>query len=311
MAMAPLAQAVATDDELVRNFPYVSGARVDMDNNGIGWYDNANPPNVCLIALLGVQTPIGGTYYYEDLRTAINFAGVGSATHVGGIAPTPLACPAVLNPVCAIGCAIYVEGFTVAPLARTLLPVDTLICTQHSAFISCFLDPSTVSWNVKTCDVADATFNERAAGSNKGMLAGTGLENIVMSRQINCGSSLSTATSYNALLNDFTATSYGSGFDGAELAAHVAFGNAADDSAYVISCTASSHTDIDTSTVPPTVSTDSQDGVDWVLGLDLDAVTAGSAANWAGYLVSHLVGPGLGGQLAPGMGDLGADNDCI
>src|SRR5687767_10203622 len=83
MALAPLGSAAVTDDTLSRNFPYVSGTRAEAEPNGIGWYDLANPPNICLVTLLGVQAPIVGTFYYETARVYTNLPGFLAPTTVG------------------------------------------------------------------------------------------------------------------------------------------------------------------------------------------------------------------------------------
>jgi hypothetical protein len=305
VTLAPLAAASPTDDTLSRSFPYISGVRAAT--TGVGWYDNDTPPNVCIIDLLGVQAPVGGSFYYETLRVYTNLPGFGSPVTFppSGLA-VPLVCPAVINPLCTAlsMCAIHIAPMTVSPVVRTLIPQDGSICTQQSSFVTCIATAG--AWTLNTCPWASASFTTRA-NPNKGVLGGTDLANVLLSQDINCSVyTFATPVSATALLGN-EGNPLSSGFNGVPAANLVLFGAGGDNTAYVVQCLKATYTTIDSSVVPPAVGSATEDGVDYELVLDLD----GAGANWAGALTKHVSGTGVGGNLAlQGLYDLGGDNDC-
>src|ERR1044072_6012703 len=292
MALAPLAGAAVADDTLSRSFVYVSGVRAEMAGDGIGWLDASNPPNVCVASLRGVQSPIIGVFYYETLRVYTNLPGFTSpTTQPANTVFVPLNCPAILNPLCgpptSATCGIYIQPTTVGALARTIIPQDGLVCTQQSSFISCVVTAS--KWTIAACPWANATFTSGLV--NKGFFAGTGLETLLMSQDINCAGC---APAYDvSFLLGSGGDLLSSGFEGVPASLLVPFGNGADDTGFVVQCLQATYTTVDTSTPIPTITPGIvEDGVDWEQILDLDdAFSAFPGTNWVGDL-SKQVGSG-------------------
>jgi hypothetical protein len=310
MALAPLAGANPLDDTLSRSFPYVSVIRAETaPNTGVGWYDNASPPNVCVISLLGVQLPVVGSFYYETLRVYTNLPGFAQPVTTPGLPPVLVPCPAVINPLCNVTCAIHVVPVTVGPLARTIIPQDGLICTQQSSFVTCIA--TSAKWTIAACPWASSSFTTRPSGSNKGFLGGTGLENVVHSWDINCAAYANAGYDVSYLLGS-GGDPLSSGFDGVPASLLVPFNDGNDDTSDVVQCLSATYTRIDTSVVPPGVTTPTEDGVDYELILDLDdAFAATPGTNWVGALAKHVAGTGVGGNIAmQGVYDLGGDNGC-
>jgi hypothetical protein len=309
VALAPLAGAAVNDDTLSRSFVYVSGARAEMDGDGTGWLDASNPPNVCVASLRGVQTPIIGVFYYETLRVYTNLPGFVEPTTVPATATfVPLACPAVLNPLCTAitSCGIYIQPTTVGAFARTIIPQDGLVCTQQSSFISCVVTAS--KWTIAACPWASATFTSGLV--NKGFFAGTGLETLLMSQDINCAG-YGPAYDVSFLLGS-GGDLLSSGFEGVPASLLVPFGNGADDTGFVVQCLQATYTTVDTSTPIPTITPGIvEDGVDWEQILDLDdAFSAFPGTNWVGDL-SKQVGSGGATTIAlAGLYNLGGANGC-
>jgi hypothetical protein len=293
-----------TDDTLSRSFVKVLlASSVTHPNTGIGWYDNAVPPNLCVASLLGVQAPLGGALYYESARTYANAPGFGNAVTTPGLPAIPAPCPAVVQPSCSAlsGCAIHVPPVTVSPVARTLIPQDGVVCTHQSSFITCI--PTAGAWTLAACPWSSATFTTRDAGG-QGTLGGTGLANVLLSQDIDCDVAYANTMTATALLGS-GGNPLSSGFDGVPATALVPFGGA-DDTAYGVQCLTATYTTVDDSVVPPAVGSATEDGVDYELILDLDAPTS-----WANALAKHVGGTGVGGNLAlQGLYDLGGGNDC-
>jgi hypothetical protein len=314
VTLAPLAGASTLDDTLSRSFVYVSGVRAETAaNTGVGWYDNSNPPNVCIIDLLGVQSPLVGVFYYETGRVYHNAPGFGSAIVIppNGVS-VPLACPAIVNPLCSAAtmCAIHVAPVTIQPVVRTIIPQDGSVCTQQSSFITCIA--TSASWTLNACPWASASFTARAPGSNKGLLGGTGLENVILSQDINCTAyTFATPVSGTSHLGS-DGNPLASGFDGVVATDLVPFGNGVDNTSFVVQCLKATYTTIDSSVVPPLTGSATEDGVDYEQILDLDAVTLANFSGWTGDLAKQVGGVGgTSGNLAlQGLYDLGGDNDC-
>src|ERR1041385_848184 len=307
MALAPLAGAAVADDTLSRSFVYVSGVRAEMAGDGIGWLDASNPPNVCVASLRGVQSPIIGVFYYETLRVYTNLPGFTSpTTQPANTVFVPLNCPAILNPLCgpptSATCGIYIQPTTVGALARTIIPQDGLVCTQQSSFISCVVTAS--KWTIAACPWANAGFVSGQV--NKGFFAGTGLETLLMSRDITCSAYANAGYDVSFLLGS-GGDLLSSGFDGVPASLLVPFGNG-DDTSFVVQCLDVVYTTVDTSTPIPTITPNVPGGgVDWEQILDLDAP---GGAGWIGDLGKQVGSGGATTLALAGLYNLGGNNNC-
>jgi hypothetical protein len=334
--LVPAVQANPADDDVSRTFTYVGAPRMTHGGVRAGWLDSSTPGNACLLSLFSLQVPVGGVNYYETLRVTSN-VNVVPAT-LPGLPPIPLPCPSFINPSCTAlsGCALRLDPITVR--GGTLVYQDALLCTQ-SSFADCM--PTEAGWAVSTCAWADASFATRPSGPNEGVLGGTGLENVLLSKDINCGGSGYTRPSDRSqqlvTFGRNVVSSLGRFrvyADGAERYGFpIDFVNAGADSSatglvvggmgafavasevapgagtrYLVSCLFVKRTVIDLSTIPPSISYGVvEDSVDWFLVLD----DMDTNSNWVGALVKHVGPGGFGGNLGlQGLYDQGGDNDC-
>lgn len=188
MSATPSVVAKHYDDDhgdLSRMFPYLASPRVEFKGNGTGWYDPANPNDLCIVSILGIQVPVALGFYYDFDRQIYNLekhvfedqTGVEEPTMICGDPFAPLADYNINHE----GVNMYVGFF---------LPQDAILC-RHKPFSTCL--PIDWDWDLYACDVEDAGFGPMA-NKSKSTFTLFGVPAVIGSGEIWCGGADVSAT---------------------------------------------------------------------------------------------------------------------
>jgi hypothetical protein len=341
-AMA-LPSAALPDDTLSLTFPSLRIAGAKGEGHGLGWYDShSSPPKDCIVIELQLMSRLrtlddlwssiiplwpspllldnnsnGMLFldYYENLRVQTNSPGFGLpfGFPFASSEPVSFPCPRQINEACQpTYCPVHLERMHFTS-AMTVASQDGRICNRFSSFTSCIATSS--KWWVDRCPWDFARFQARAPFSDDGAIYGTGFDNLAFSQDIDC-SNPPYGPRYAGLGYDYSFLLGGddnwlsSGQQGIPVAAVVPFNDGQDSTGFFVSCLQVTYTTVDSSTPVPTVTPGNvDDGVDWFLVLDLDAISLKTATtSWNGALARYDFG--ADGQALAGLYDYGGDNDC-
>lgn len=280
-----------------RTFPTPdTGFRIEWKGDGTGIYDPADPDNICIVSILGLQTVSG--FYYDQLRKHTNGNQFVLQTAVNAGTVGPIDCPDIFEttPKGANKEAV-IEDANV--YSGSWILMDTILCSKKNSSFTCIPDVP-AEWDLYACPANKPATDFTFVNDGKSIFDPLNdLGALTGSRSVNACPVIHSHDVSEKVV-EYGANFVSSGFEGVpvEHVCHVGMGPCV-----VVSCVTVGVSQYDD--LFQLVGSGTAVSHDWFLALDVGAnpVDNANAVLW-------FEGVGAQGQLEKGLYDLGGQNGC-